>query len=141
MKVFFDTNVWISALVARGLCADLVRMSLNLVVVSRLEIHTCPAVQAEIRRILTQKLRASELVLEHVESIGHLLRSVPDLPVWPGAETVADPDDRPILGAALDAGVDLFVTGDALLLSLSVLPAGWIVNPRIAFERISSLGS
>lgn len=140
MKVFFDTNVWISALVARGLCADLVRMSLNLVVVGRLEIHTCPTVQSEIHRILKQKLRASELTLEHVESIRHLLRSVPDRPVWPGAETVADLDDRPILGAALDAGADLFVTGDALLLALTEMPPGWIVNPRTAFDRISSLG-
>jgi putative PIN family toxin of toxin-antitoxin system len=141
VKIFFDTNVWISALVARGLCADLLRMSLNLVVVGRLEIHTCPAVQSEIRRILTQKLRASEIILEHVETIGHLLRSVPDRPVWPGAEAVADIDDRPILGAALDAGVDLFVTGDALLLGLTELPTGWLVNPRIAFERISALAS
>ncbi|AGA33152.1 PilT protein domain protein [Thioalkalivibrio nitratireducens DSM 14787] len=50
--------------------------------------------------------------------------------------SIGDPDDRPIVGSALAAEAERFVTGDQLLLVLKDLEGMPIVSPRECWERL-----
>ena len=53
LRIFFDTNVLVSALMTRGLCADLYRL-----VVAEHELVTGEFNLAERRRVLRERFRA-----------------------------------------------------------------------------------
>jgi predicted nucleic acid-binding protein len=53
---------------------------------------------------------------------------------------VPDPDDAWIIAAALNAGADLFVTGDKALLELGAVQGLPIIDPRTAYARLRGLG-
>jgi len=72
VRVFFDTNVLVSAFLARGLCADLLRL-----VLSEHTLATSEVVVAELRDVLSRKGR---LPLQQVEAIETLLRDRPVAP-------------------------------------------------------------
>ena len=50
-----------------------------------------------------------------------------------------DPDDAPIVGAALAAGADLLVTCDRALLALACIEGLAIVTPREAYQNLLGL--
>lgn len=108
MKVFLDTNVLESAVLTRGLCADILREVLgnHYLVVS-------PNLIDELKRILFCNFGIpSSLVSEIVP----MLRtdsevSKPDKPADIRIP-IRDTDDIIILADALSAGVEVFVTGD-----------------------------
>ncbi|MCC7002059.1 MAG: hypothetical protein IT357_07875 [Gemmatimonadaceae bacterium] len=81
MKVFFDTNVLISAFAARGLCADLMRL-----VLAEHELQTGEVNLVELRRVLTERFNASGAQVDRVED---LLREV---------AVIAPPDESTISG-------------------------------------------
>jgi len=58
---------------------------------------------------------------------------------WISAQGFPDPDDAPILAAALAADAKLFVTGDKALLALGAVDDMAIVDPRTAYERLRGL--
>ncbi|MBX3134306.1 MAG: PIN domain-containing protein [Gemmatimonadaceae bacterium] len=64
MKVFFDTNVLVSALVARGLCADLMR-----VVLAEHELVTGEVNLKELRRVLRDRFKASDAQVALAEDL------------------------------------------------------------------------
>ena len=108
MRVFFDTNVLVSAFLARGLCADLLRL-----VLSEHTLVSSEVVLAELRDVLNRKGR---LPLAQIEAIEAFLR---DHPVAPRPATIlelglVDADDEWVLASALLAEADLFVTGDQI---------------------------
>lgn len=134
MKVFLDTNVWMSAIIFSGLCEALV--------LETTEHHD---------------LLSSALVQQEAHEV--LLRKFPQVPnacalfdaAWQAAGLIADhaepPDDndRRLVNAAAAAGADLFVTGDKRVL-------GWhtedreqgqmhIVSPREAWGVLAAAGS
>lgn len=121
MKVFLDTNVWLSATLFPGLCDALVL--------------AC----AEGRHLLTTRLVREE-------ALSVLARKFPDRPdtpelfdaSWTEAECVADSpepanDNDARLVAAAAAGADLFVTGDVRVLAWRQSGAMRIVSPREAW--------
>ncbi len=129
MKVFLDTEAVVAAFATRGLCADVVRLTLEAheMVVSR-------TVLAELARTLTQEIGLPE---RDVRSVVSFVRDqatlVPD--VTPKAR-VRDAKDVAILAAALASGADVLVTGDRDLLELEP-PAGIrVVTPR-GFWRLA----
>lgn len=67
-----------------------------------------------------------------------LAREVPELD-WLPPDNFPDPDDVAIVGAALTARADAFVTGDKALLDLSRVEDLPILNPRTAYERLIGL--
>ena len=109
MRVFLDTNVLVAAVATRGLCAEIFE-----IVIQSHELLSSREVVGELSRILREKLRTPEdianafvtLILDQAEM------------VVPGDATpsVADPDDVPILSAALNGRSEVFVTGDKALL-------------------------
>ena len=88
MRVLLDTNVIVSAVTTRGLCADVFRA-----VLAAHELVTCAQVLQEVRRILSMKFGVPEpLIAEYLELIGQdaIVAEPEDLPDLP----IQDRDDR-----------------------------------------------
>ncbi len=138
MKVLLDSNVWVSGLATRGLCADLVRIALNLHGRGDFELLICPAVRSETLRILADKFNVPHVKLDPVKVTLSWARTVPDHS-WPAGDDFPDPNDIVIVGAAIGAAADMFVTGDRALLELRRVTSVAIVSPRTAYEVLRGL--
>jgi uncharacterized protein len=132
VKVFLDTNVVVSALATRGLCADLYERLLT-----GHEIVIGEPVILEVLDILQRKFRAGKDLLAKVEAELRLLRVIPAQSVAPSLP-IRDADDPWIIACALEAGVDCFVTGDAELLTLGQVNNLPIISPRVCWEKLGS---
>jgi putative PIN family toxin of toxin-antitoxin system len=130
--VFLDTNVLVSAFAARGLSADL----LELVMVEH-EIVTGRRVLKELEKALRTKLRLPASRCDEVVEliVGEAASVVEDAAPAP---CDVDEDDKYVLGEALAAGVDAFVTGDAKLVSLGSVGTLRILTPRQLWELLRS---
>lgn len=131
MRVFLDTNVLVSAFLARGLCADLFRL-----VLIEHTLVTSEVVLTELQDVLSRKDR---LPAPQIAAIQAFLR---DLPVGPRpAQTLqlglVDPDDEWVVASAVLVDADLFVTGDQGVLAC-IQPPLPILNPRGCWERLRS---
>jgi putative PIN family toxin of toxin-antitoxin system len=135
VKVVLDTNVWVSGFVARGLCADLLRMALRRHGTGDFEVLLPDAVREEVLRVLRDKLQASSDALAAVQVAMDEPRAVGPGSWRPPAD-FPDPTDAPILAASLAAGADFFVTGDAALLALAEVEGLAIVSPRQMYSRL-----
>ena len=130
MRIFLDTNVLVSALTARGLCADLVRA-----ILTDHELLTGEVNLAELRRVLGGRFKASGAQRQAVERWLRQEAVVPK-PRKPSAPAIRDPDDRWVLASAMEGGADLLVTGDKDLLSMADQAPLPIVDPRGCWERL-----
>lgn len=135
MKVFFDTNVLISAFAARGLCADLMR-----VILAEHALPTGEVNLVELRRVLRDRLNAPAAQIERAEA---LLRdqTVVERPDDVLALQVRDADHAWVLASAVAGGADMLVTGDQDLLVLAAKAPLPIVSPRAAWEQLRGKGA
>lgn len=129
MKVFLDTNVWLSATIFSGLCEELL-----LQCAERGGLYSSLLIQVEAHVVLKRKfpktLNACDLFDASFQS----------------AQLIADCDqpigdnDRRLVAAATAAGLDLFVTGDKRVLgwAAEVSASGnlQIVSPREAWKAL-----
>jgi putative PIN family toxin of toxin-antitoxin system len=131
MRVLLDTNVIVSAVTTRGLCADVFRA-----VLAAHELVTCPRVLQEVQRILSMKFSVPEqLIAEYLELIGQEAivaepEDPPDLPIQ-------DQDDVEIVAAAIGAQAEVLVTGDHELQSLKSIGKVRIISPRAFWEELT----
>lgn len=130
MKVYFDTNVLISAFTARGLCADLMR-----VVLAEHELVTGEVNLRELRRVLVEKFRAPHALVASIESQLRDHTIIPT-PSAPSAMSIRDPDDAWVLATALASEADIFVTGDQDLLAIAGAVSLPLLTPRLAWEQL-----
>lgn len=123
MRVFLDTNVLVAAFATRGLCADVVRLTL-----AAHEMIVSETVLTELGRNLGRKIGLPE---REVRTIVSFFRqeSTAAPPAVP-KEPVRDPRDAPILAAAIACGADVLVTGDLDLLEIERPVGVRIVSPR-----------
>ena len=114
MKIFFDTNVY----VAEALLGEAAEEMLEATSKASWRIFSTHHVLHEIERVLTERLEASRrfahLTRKRVQRRATLVE-----PARSRHRVPADPDDSPILRAALGASVDYLVTNDPHLLELS----------------------
>lgn len=114
MKVFFDTNVY----VAEALLGEAAQRMVEATSKASWRIFTSAHVLAEVERVMVERLDCSRrfavLTRRRVERRARLVA-----PAHSRHRVPDDPDDSPILQAALAAGVDYLVTNDPDLLSLS----------------------
>lgn len=134
MKVFVDTNVWLSGRFRPGLCAELLETLLE----SDTAILLDARVLDEFLRIARDKLKVDEPLLARTAAFFHQYAVQVPAAATPAAG-VPDPDDAWIIAAALDAGADLFVTGDKALLELGAIEGLPIIAPRTAYQRLRGL--
>jgi len=134
MRVLLDTNVIVSAVTTRGLCADVFRA-----VLSDHELVTCPKVLQEVGRILHAKFSVPDSIIsEYLE----LIRQ--DAILAEGKETpdvqLKDVDDLEIIAAAITGKADFLVTGDRELQGIRRVRKLRIVSPRAFWEELTARG-
>jgi putative PIN family toxin of toxin-antitoxin system len=133
VRVFFDTNVLVSAFLARGLCADLLRL-----VLTEHTLVTSEVVLDELRDVLSRKGR---LPLAQIEAIETFLRDQPFAarPVQTLQLGLVDGDDEWVVASAVLIEADLFVTGDQGVLDCTTAPLP-LLNPRGCWEHLRGAG-
>jgi predicted nucleic acid-binding protein len=125
VRVFLDTNVWVAAFAARGLCEVLLEECL-----ARHEVLTSALVWKELNATLTRKLAATPRVLKEIEALWQTATRVEDPPASHGES------DARLLKAARDAGAEFFVTGDKAILVRGHHGGMPILTPRDMYERL-----
>lgn len=130
MRIYFDTNVLVSAYVARGICADLLRY-----VLTEHELVTGEVNLVELRRILRDRFKATPERIDAVEAELRAETIIPR-PSKPSVLAIRDPDDAWVLASAIEGAVDLLVTGDDDLLAVAAEAPLPIVNPRGCWQRL-----
>lgn len=128
MIVFFDTNVLVSAVATRGLCADVVNAALleHQVVIGE-------TVLVELRQVCQQKLRVPVPLIDELLAFLRLHTRVVKATDAPKLD-IRDPKDRAIVAEALAAQADVLVTGDRELLAMTAPLQLRIVAPRGFWE-------
>lgn len=124
MRVFFDTNVLVSAYTARGLSLDLFRLVLN-----EHELLTGEVNLLEFRRVLRQRFKVP------VSGVNSAERELREHTIIPKPDTtldllVRDVDDTWVLASAVVARCDALVTGDKDLLDVAESAPIPILSPR-----------
>ena len=126
MKVFLDTNVWLSATIFSGLCEELL-----LQCAERGCLLSSPLVQAEAHDVLRRKFAQAPqacALFDVAWQAAHLIEDVPE---------PADDNDRRLVAAAASAGATMFVTGDKRVLGWKQMEGASgslrMVSPREAW--------
>ncbi len=130
MRVFLDTNVLLSAFFGAGLCDELFARLLT----TGHEILIGEPVAREFVRIARDKFGVPPADLSYALEVLRRQTAVPSAAIQP--DGIPDPDDVPIVGCALSAGADLFVTGDKALLALREVDGMPIASPRAAWHDL-----
>ena len=133
-RICLDSNVLVAAFVARGLCADLLKL-----VVSEYELVIPEVVAGEVRRVLTTKLKASQAALSAAEAVLERCEIVPASNL-PSPLSLRDPDDERVLADAISADAEVLVSGDQDLLVVAEASPIRILSPR-AFLTLARGGT
>ncbi len=132
MRVFLDTNVLVSAVATRGLCADVLRE----ILVSHQLVVSAPLI-AELKNILHTKIGIpQEIISDFVEVLTQ--DSILSENTKLTNIDINDKDDILILSTALNGNAELFVTGDKELLELGKIQSMRIVSPRKFWETLKT---
>ena len=129
MKLVCDTNVLVAALVADGLCRDIVKRRLP-----RMALYTSRELLDELDSVLRVKFRADLATLPFLRMYRERVILVE--PVQLKKRVCRDPDDDVVLGTAKAAGADAILTGDEDLLVLRSFEGIAIVPPRAFVESL-----
>ena len=123
MKIAIGTNVVVSAVATRGLCADLVQL-----ILLEHELVLGETVLAELRQVLRRKLKLPEAT---VDDVGAFLRRRAIVVAKQGAQPIGELDaaDAAVLAEARAGSADILVTGDGDLLRVTDSPVK-VVSPR-----------
>ena len=133
MRVFLDTNVLVSAVATRGLCADVLRE----ILVSHQLVISTPLI-AELKNILHTKIGIpQEIISEFLDLLIQDSISVENIKLT--NIDIEDKDDIVILSTALNGNSELFVTGDKELLELGKIQSMRIISPRKFWETVKTL--
>ena len=130
MRVFFDTNVLVSAVATRGICADLLR-----IVSSEHELVVGEVVLTELRRVLETRMRVPT---ERIDEVEKFIRTY-EVVAKPDAMdpiVVRDEADRWVLANARAGQTDVLITGDGDLLAVAATAGVHIVTPREFWEEL-----
>lgn len=134
MRVALDTNVLVSAIGTRGLCADLMRLVLR-----DHELVIGEQVLLELRRNLRKKLRLPSEVVERYDAF---LRA--QAVIVPDAQRIdvkgLDAGDAQVLADAVAGAADVLATGDRDLLALGPRAPLPILSPRQVWESLRRVG-
>jgi len=130
VKVAHDTNVLVSAVATRGLCADVLN-----VVLAEHQLVIGETILSELRRVLRQKIRVPA---ETVEEMDAFLRGQAITPATAPVMsiTLLDKSDLAVLAEAIGGGADVLVTGDRDLLAIAAEAPIAILTPRGFWERL-----
>ena len=123
MRVFLDTNVFVSAFASRGLCADVLR-----VVLAEHTLVTGEVVLRELGRVLKARIGLPPGIVREIDEFLREYEVAPK-PATRAAVPQRDPDDQWVVASAAGGRADVLVTGDRDLLDIVDAPVR-IVDPR-----------
>lgn len=124
MRVYFDTNVLVSAFATRGLCADILRH-----VLAEHELLTGEINLSELSKVLLKRFGLPHMTVAAIEELLRRQVVIPR-PKEKIAIAIRDPDDAWVLASAVSGNADVLVTGDHDLLEIESKSPVPIVNPR-----------
>ena len=127
MKVVFDTNVIVAALLTNGLCHEAFRRA-----VRRRVLVSSKALLDELNSTLHRTFIITATVRTFLRTFHEQIQLVEPVPL--PSPICRDPDDDLVLATALAAAADRIVTGDHDLLVLRVHKAVRLVTPRQFLE-------
>ena len=122
MKVFFDTNIWVSAFAAAVLCE-----SLGCECLREHSFLSSPLVGEELFKALDDKLQLDKLELKEAQELFGFASLIKDV------SASQRNNDARLLMAAAGASADLFVSGDKAVLKRASVGTMRIVSPRDAW--------
>ena len=123
MRVFFDTNVLISAFIAHGASSEVFEYCLT-----SCRVFISPFILEEIKGVLSSKIRLSPARIEDI--IRFLRSNLEQVEAGPLGEPVCrDADDDFVLSGSLSAAADCLITGDDDLLVLNTYKDIRILKP------------
>ena len=129
MKIVLDTNVLIAALIARGVCHELLEHC-----VLRHALFTSEFILEETQAKLIEKFGyPAELAAEAVRALRSRMKVV--TPSKLESQVCRDPDDDNILAAEVSDNCDCIITGDKDLLVLKQYESVEILSPRDFLEN------
>jgi putative PIN family toxin of toxin-antitoxin system len=131
VRILLDTNVLIAALIARGVCHELLEHCAR-----RHKLVTSDFILDEVREKLIQKFKyTSEVADEAVRLLRARMEVV--TPASLSAPVCRDADDDNILAAASTGNCEFIITGDKDLLVLHSFAEVKIVSPG-DFQKLES---
>jgi len=132
MRVFLDTNVLVSAVATRGLCADVLRE----ILLSHQLVLSTPLL-TELQNTLHTKIGIpQEIISDFIDLL--IQNSTPSDNAELRDIDINDKDDILILSTAINGNAELFVTGDKELLELGKIQTMRIVSPRQFWEKLKT---
>jgi uncharacterized protein len=130
VRVALDTNVLVSAVATRGLCADV----FNLILAEH-ELIVGESVLAELKRVLSEKIRAHKKLIDEFDALlrqeAHVVKKAEQLSV-----RIRDKSDLPVLSEAVAGEAEVLVTGDRDLLAIMERLPIQILTPRAFWEQL-----
>lgn len=136
MRVVFDTNVYISALVVQGSLSD---QAYRYAREGWIDLFTSVAILTELARKLREKFGWQEdrirAALKSVSRTVRVVKTTPHLSIC------SDATDNQILECAEEVGADLIVTGDPHLLKLGRLEHAGLVTVSTFLQIIGRRSS
>lgn len=131
LKVVFDTNVYISAMITRGGEAE---KAYFLAIEKKIELFTSIAIITKTAKKLREKFQWNDenikLAVKHVSKVATILK--PDITI----NILKDKPDNKILECAIKSEADLIITGDKHLLNLKQYEGINIIKISEIFRRI-----
>lgn len=128
MRIVFDTNVLIAALISHGVCSELVRYCAK-----NHELFLSDYILQEIQRTLSTKFKyPAPVAMKAVQLYSGRGVKVTPVPIEKGA--CKDETDFPVLGTALAARCDCLITGDKDLLLLEKFQGVRILQPNAFWD-------
>ncbi len=131
MRVVLDTNVVVAALVAEGLCREVVHRGVRLRVLA-----TSPPLMDELETTLKRKFRITPATAAFLKSFQQQVLLVAPHPL--PKPICRDPDDDLVLATAVGAEATTIVTGDDDLLVLGSYSGIEIRTPRRFLEQLDA---
>ena len=135
MRVFLDTNVLASAIATRGICADVLQVTL-----AEHELVLGEKVLAELSRVLRTKFRVRSEDVDETDTFlrreAEVIAEAPRLGIH-----FADADDVTVLEQAVAGQSDLFVTGDRALLEAEMKLPLRVLSPRGFWDSMRETAS
>ena len=129
MKVFLDTNVWLSATVFAGLCEAIL-----IEAAQRSALLTTRLVQQKAHEVLHRKFPHLPHAKALFDAIWAEAACVPDV------DEPADDNDARLVRGAEAAGATVFVTGDRRVLGWGAQGSMQILSPRDAWMQLFAVG-
>jgi putative PIN family toxin of toxin-antitoxin system len=129
--VVLDTNVIVAAMVAKGLCHEVVVRGLG-----SCTVVTSQPLLDELEHTLRAKFTLGPASITFLEQLRLRVRTVEPAPRR--TPVSRDPDDDMVLATAIGAGAAMIVTGDQDLLVIGRCHGIDIVSPRDFLKRLSS---